>query len=449
MLARRNAILVLMAVELMLNAVNINLVAFDVWLRDELLAGQVFTLFVITIAAAEVGLGLAIILLVFRNRQHGHELDLRSTKLGAEAEDAARDRRSTSRCSRRSCGTSPGSSPDRAGRGQPSRSPSPARCWRCCPPWSWRRRQSPGRTLARCPGSRARGWRPSRPGRSTSTLALRVDGFAALVSLAVAVVALAVQVYSTAYLKGDPRYSSYAALVSLFTAAMLLVVFADDLMVLLVGWEVMGVCSYFLIGHHWEQEGSRASAVKAFVVTRLGDVGFLFGIFVLGHRSRYLPHHRRPGRRPVRAHGARSPPCSCSAGSSASRRSSRCTPGCRTRWPARRRSARSSTRRRWSPPASTSSSGCTTSSSRRPVTLAVLAVIAAVTMLGAALAALAQDDIKRVLAYSTVSQLAYMLGGLAVGVGGRGRRSTCSPTPRSRRCCSSPPGRSSTRSAPT
>ena len=67
-LARRNAILVLMSVELMLNAVNLNLVAFDVWLRDELLAGQVFALFVITIAAAEVGLGLAIVLLVFRQR---------------------------------------------------------------------------------------------------------------------------------------------------------------------------------------------------------------------------------------------------------------------------------------------------------------------------------------------------------------------------------------------
>ena len=74
-LARRNAILVLMSVELMLNAVNINLVAFDVWLRDQLLAGQVFTLFVITIAAAEVGLGLAIVLLVFRNRETA-QLDL-------------------------------------------------------------------------------------------------------------------------------------------------------------------------------------------------------------------------------------------------------------------------------------------------------------------------------------------------------------------------------------
>ena len=68
-LARRNAVLVLMSIELMLNAVNINLVAFDAWLRDELLAGQVFTLFVITIAAAEVGVGLAIVLLIYRNRR--------------------------------------------------------------------------------------------------------------------------------------------------------------------------------------------------------------------------------------------------------------------------------------------------------------------------------------------------------------------------------------------
>jgi NADH-quinone oxidoreductase subunit K len=68
-LARRNAILVLMSVELMLNAVNLNLVAFDVWLRDRLHGGQVLTLFTIVVAAAEVGLGLAIVLLVFRNRR--------------------------------------------------------------------------------------------------------------------------------------------------------------------------------------------------------------------------------------------------------------------------------------------------------------------------------------------------------------------------------------------
>jgi NADH-quinone oxidoreductase subunit K len=68
-LARRNAILVLASVEIMLNAVNLNLVAFDMWLRDALHSGQVLTLFVITVAAAEIGLGLAIVLLVFRNRE--------------------------------------------------------------------------------------------------------------------------------------------------------------------------------------------------------------------------------------------------------------------------------------------------------------------------------------------------------------------------------------------
>ncbi len=67
-LARRNAILVLMSVELMLNAVNLNLVAFDAYLRDALHSGQILTLFVITVAAAEIGIGLAIVLLVFRNR---------------------------------------------------------------------------------------------------------------------------------------------------------------------------------------------------------------------------------------------------------------------------------------------------------------------------------------------------------------------------------------------
>ncbi|TDC96010.1 NADH-quinone oxidoreductase subunit NuoK [Actinomadura sp. 7K507] len=69
-LARRNAILVLMSVELMLNAVNLNLVTFDIWFQDALHGGQVLTLFIIVIAAAEIGLGLAIVLLVFRNRQN-------------------------------------------------------------------------------------------------------------------------------------------------------------------------------------------------------------------------------------------------------------------------------------------------------------------------------------------------------------------------------------------
>ncbi|MFJ8626221.1 NADH-quinone oxidoreductase subunit NuoK [Kitasatospora sp. NPDC093550] len=86
-LARRNAVLVLMSVELMLNAVNLNLVAFDAWLRDSLHAGQALTLFTITVAAAEIGLGLAIVLLLFRARGTA-DID-RATALGDPAETLA------------------------------------------------------------------------------------------------------------------------------------------------------------------------------------------------------------------------------------------------------------------------------------------------------------------------------------------------------------------------
>lgn len=77
-LARRNAVLVLLSVELMLVGVNINLVAFDAYFQDQIAGGQIFALFTIAVAAAEVGIGLAIVLLIFRNRRSANvdELDL-------------------------------------------------------------------------------------------------------------------------------------------------------------------------------------------------------------------------------------------------------------------------------------------------------------------------------------------------------------------------------------
>jgi NADH-quinone oxidoreductase subunit K len=77
-ITRKNAVLVLASVELMLAAININLVAFDVYLNDPLNSGQIFTLFTIALAAAEVGIGIAIILMIYRNRQSADvdELDL-------------------------------------------------------------------------------------------------------------------------------------------------------------------------------------------------------------------------------------------------------------------------------------------------------------------------------------------------------------------------------------
>jgi NADH-quinone oxidoreductase subunit K len=76
-ITRKNAVLVLASVELMLAAVNINLVAFDVYLQDVLHAGQVFSLFIIALAAAEVGIGIAIVLMIFRNQQSADPDDLR------------------------------------------------------------------------------------------------------------------------------------------------------------------------------------------------------------------------------------------------------------------------------------------------------------------------------------------------------------------------------------
>src|SRR5262249_34828494 len=125
-------------------------------------------------------------------------------------------------------------------------------------------------------------WRWVDLGDVSVTIGVRLDPVALLVAVAVGTVALAVQVYSVAYLADDDRYGPYAAQVSLFTAAMLLVVVAGDLVELLVGWEVMGICSYLLIGHDRRLPEAPRAAVKAFLVTRVGDVGFLLGIALIG-----------------------------------------------------------------------------------------------------------------------------------------------------------------------
>ena len=102
---------------------------------------------------------------------------------------------------------------------------------------------------------------PAPTGAGTIELTLRADRLSAVVAVMVCAVALAVQVYSVGYQVDDRRYRSFAAVVSLFTAAMLLVVQADDLLLLLIGWEVMGLCSYLLIGQtaNGTRRGTRPS----------------------------------------------------------------------------------------------------------------------------------------------------------------------------------------------
>lgn len=109
-------------------------------------------------------------------------------------------------------------------------------------------------------------------------LDLVTDPARAALAAVVALVALAVQAYSTWYLAADDRYGQFAATVSLFTAAMLLVVLSGDLLLTVVGWEVMGWCSYLLIGHWSRRPAARRAALKAFLVTRVADIGFVLGV---------------------------------------------------------------------------------------------------------------------------------------------------------------------------
>jgi NADH-quinone oxidoreductase subunit L len=246
------------------------------------------------------------------------------------------------------------------------------------------------------------------------TVGIDVGLPALYVALAVTVVALFVQIYSIAYLHDDPRYAPYAAQIALFTGAMLLVVTSGDLIGLLIGWEVMGACSYLLIAHDRRLPEAPAAAVKAFVVTRVGDVGFLLGLALLvvdagtSRISDVLDHDYSTGTLTA----ALLLLLAGVAGKSA-------------QFPLHT----------WLPDAM---AGPTPISAlihaatmvaagvylvfrtyplfeQSPSALAVLGVLAAITILLGAFSAMAQDDLKRVLAWSTVSQIGYMTGALAVG----------------------------------
>ena len=94
-------------------------------------------------------------------------------------------------------------------------------------------------------------------------------------------VALMVQIYSLGYMHGDPKFGWYFAVHSLFAAAMLTLVLADNFLLLYVAWELVGICSYLLIGFWHERPSAKEAAKKAFIVTRIGDVGLLIGILLL------------------------------------------------------------------------------------------------------------------------------------------------------------------------
>jgi len=252
-----------------------------------------------------------------------------------------------------------------------------------------------------------------------------VDGLTAVMLVVVTAVSLCVHVYSLGYMHGDVRFTWFYVVLSVFTGAMLNVVVADNLFQLLLGWEIMGVCSYLLIGHWYEEKENSDAAIKAFITTRVGDVPFLFGIFALVFATGFTTSNIQLIGERV-AEGAE---VSALLVGAAALLLFGGTIGKSAQFPLYV----------WLPdamagptPVSALIHAATMVAAgvylvarmfevfvqADPFVLSVVSVIGAVTLLLAAFLALIQNDIKKVLAYSTISQLAYMVATLGLGEAG-------------------------------
>jgi proton-translocating NADH-quinone oxidoreductase chain L len=239
---------------------------------------------------------------------------------------------------------------------------------------------------------------------------LQADGLTSIMLIAITLVGSLIAIYSAGYMRGDLGYPRFFAIFSLFLFAMTGLVLADNFIVLYGFWEGVGLCSYLLIGFWFEKPSAAAAARKAFLVTRLGDVGLLLGILVLYHYlggvfdfTTIFSHAQRADRDILLV--------ACllifcgAAGKSA-------------QFPLHV----------WLPDAMEGPTPvsalihaatmvtagvylvarCTPLFELVPTAQAIVAVIGAITSLMAALIALTQNDLKRVLAYSTLSQLGYL-----------------------------------------
>jgi NADH-quinone oxidoreductase subunit L len=108
-----------------------------------------------------------------------------------------------------------------------------------------------------------------------------VDGLSLMMLLLVSVISLLVQIYSTNYMKHDRRFTHFYAVLTFFTAAMMQFVLSSNTLQMVFGWEVMALCSFLLIGHWWEEKRNVHAAMKAFLTTRASDAGLFIGVAVL------------------------------------------------------------------------------------------------------------------------------------------------------------------------
>ncbi len=259
-------------------------------------------------------------------------------------------------------------------------------------------------------------------GATTLDIGVQIDPLTVALLFMVPTVCLMIFIYSIGYMEGDPRYSRFFAYICLFATGMLGLVVADNLLLLFVSWEVMGLCSYFLIGFWYEKPSAMWAGLKAFITTRIGDVLLMLGMVILYSQTGALRFET------VFAgveHLAETNPnlmyitallvFGGAVGKSA-------------QFPLHV----------WLPDAMEGptpvsalihaatmvAAGVFLVARMLPIflvlsgmpALAWVAAIGAITAFFASTVAIAQDDIKRVLAYSTISQLGYMI--MALGIGG-------------------------------
>ena len=122
-------------------------------------------------------------------------------------------------------------------------------------------------------------------------IGLYIDRLTAVMLLLVSIVSSLVHIYTIGYMHGEPGYARFFSYIALFTFSMLMLVLADNLLQLFVFWEAVGLCSYLLIGHWYERASACSAATKAFLVNRVGDFGFLLGLLLVWYSFGSLNYH--------------------------------------------------------------------------------------------------------------------------------------------------------------
>ncbi len=255
------------------------------------------------------------------------------------------------------------------------------------------------------------------------TAGMLLDGPAVMMLFVVTLISLLVHVYSTDYVGGDRRYTHYFAFLSLFTASMLGLIMSESTLQLLTCWELVGLCSFALIGHWWEEKPNSDAALKAFLTNRVGDVGLICGVVILFFGAGQTFDIQTIDRMAVAGDISHLVllVAACSLLAAVMSKSGQFI------------------LHTWLPDAMAGPTPVSALIHAATMVVAgifmvgrlypvffqglsigtssvnLLAVVGGVTVLGGAGLAFVQDDIKKVLAYSTVSQLGYMVMALGVG----------------------------------